>query len=35
MYVFFDKIRKAFDNFNNIWEKISNIMQKKFSSELI
>ena len=35
MYVFFDKIKKAFDDFNNIWEKISNINQKKFNSELI
>ena len=35
MYVFFDKIRKAFDDFNNIWEKTSNIIQKKINSELI
>ena len=35
MYVFFDKTRKTFDDFNNIWEKISNIIQKKINSELI
>ena len=35
MYVFFDKIRKVFDDFNNIWEKTSNIIQKKINSELI
>lgn len=34
MYIFFDKIRKVFDDFNNIWEKTSNIIQKKFNSEL-
>ena len=35
MYVFYDKRKKVFDKYNEIWEKVSNITKTKLNSEVV
>ena len=35
MHVFYDKRKKVFDKYNEIWEKVSNITKTKFNSEVV
>ena len=35
MHVFYEKRIKVFDKYNEIWEKVSNIIKRKFNSELV
>ena len=35
MYVFFDKRERVFDKYDEIWEKVSNIIKKEFDSNFV